>query len=95
MPASFISFQVSLESVRCIKDTEKWNDFQVLKNASKAIDENGEPVVTYHGTTAQFTKFEPERSGDIGEDFGKLIFFTDDSRVASGYSIKMSNKVLN
>lgn len=61
------------------------------KNASKVIDENGEPVVAYHGTTAQFTKFEPERSGDIGEDFGKLIFFTDESRVASGYSIKMSN----
>ena len=37
IPASFISFQVSLESVRCIKDTEKWNDFQVLKNVSKAI----------------------------------------------------------
>lgn len=59
--------------------------------SSKALDANGEPIVVYHGTTAKFTRFEPERSGEIGEDFGKLIFFTDDHRVASGYSIKMSN----
>ena len=37
MPTSFISFHVSFDSARCIKDTEKWNDFQLLKNASKAI----------------------------------------------------------
>ena len=66
------------------------------KSASKVLDENNEPLVAYHGTTANFTRFEAERSGEIGEDFGKLIFFTDDHRVASGYSIKMSNsKELN
>lgn len=58
------------------------------KNASKAVDDNGEPLVCYHGSDASFTKFDPKLSGSHGHDFGKLIFFTNDSHVASGYSIR-------
>ena len=32
------------------------------KNASKCIDENGEPMVMIHNTYNEFTKFEPNRS---------------------------------
>ena len=59
------------------------------KNASKVLDANGEPLVVYHGTSVKFDRFEPKRSGNVGHDFGELIFFTDDHRVASGYSINM------
>lgn len=60
------------------------------KTASKVLDTNGEPLVVYHGTSVKFDRFEPTRSGDVGHDFGELIFFTDDHRVASGYSIAMN-----
>lgn len=61
------------------------------KNSSKVIDENGEPLIVYHGTSSEFSKFEVDRSGDHGFNFGKLIFFTNDSKVASGYAVRLSN----
>ena len=33
------------------------------KNASKVVDENGEPLVVYHGTYSKFTKFDREELG--------------------------------
>lgn len=60
------------------------------KSASKVLDENNEPLVAYHGTNATFTKFEIDKTGSYGHDFGKLIFFTDNSAVASAYSIRFN-----
>lgn len=34
---------------------------------SKVVDENGEPLVVYHGTTADIKRFDPRKSG-IGDD---------------------------
>ncbi|MDR2774857.1 MAG: hypothetical protein LBC19_08970, partial [Tannerella sp.] len=31
------------------------------ENASKIVDENGEPMVMYHGTDAEFTEFAPDK----------------------------------
>ena len=54
---------------------------QNLRNvkASKVVDENGEPLVVYHGTNKNFDTFEPSSSG--------MIFFTDnkDSAMSFGY----------
>ena len=36
-------------------------------NSSKVVDENGEPLVVYHGTNAVFSKFQ---KGDTGFHFG-------------------------
>lgn len=70
---------------------KKWfGDWENDKaNASKVLDENNEPLVAYHGTDANFTKFESDRKGTNGEDFGELIFFTSSSLVASGYAIRL------
>lgn len=70
---------------------KKWfGDWENDKaNASKVLDENGEPLVAYHGTDVNFTKFESDRTGTNGENFGKLIFFTSSSLVASGYAIRL------
>ena len=40
------------------------------ENASKVVDENGEPLVVYHGTSAEFTTFKKGR--DSGMHFGTL-----------------------
>lgn len=53
-------------------------------NASKAIDENGEPKVFYHGSKkAGFTEFDTDGEGKTR---GTGAFFTDDFRMAAGYS---------
>lgn len=53
-------------------------------NASKAVDENGEPKVFYHGSTeAGFTEFDTDGKGKTK---GTGAFFTDDFRMAVGYS---------
>lgn len=50
-------------------------------NASKVVDENGEPLVVYHGSnTRNIDVFNPLKSND-----GISLFFTDDRNVASSY----------
>jgi hypothetical protein len=44
------------------------------ENASKVVDENGEPMVVYHGTGADFTKFVASES-DRGHYYWKLAHF--------------------
>lgn len=58
-----------------------WNDDS--KSVSKVVDENGEPLVVYHGSkSAGFNHFDPEtnRKGDFG------TFFTSNKDTAMTYS---------
>lgn len=56
------------------------------ENMSKVVDENGEPLVVYHGSNAEFTVFDPELGGS---NFGKyeedsgFVFTTSDQYDAS------------
>ena len=57
-----------------------WSDTE--KSVSKVVDENGEPLVVYHGTTAGgFTEFSQDASKKE-----RATFFTDDPRTARTYS---------
>jgi ribosomal protein S18 acetylase RimI-like enzyme len=67
------------------------------KNASKVVDENGEPLVVYHGTTRVFNEFiapsyfssaKPRTTG--GKSFLKkwIFFFTPNKKIAENYSTK-------
>jgi GNAT superfamily N-acetyltransferase len=40
------------------------------ESASKVVDENGEPLVVYHGTINDFDIFNTHPSGEIGSHFG-------------------------
>lgn len=52
------------------------------ENSSKVVDENGEPLVVYHGTNKfGFTVFDKEFSDDKTS-----IFFTDKVDIAKGYA---------
>ena len=52
------------------------------ENSSKVVDENGEPMVVYHGTNKfGFTVFDKEFSDDKTS-----IFFTDRVDIAKGYA---------
>ena len=56
------------------------------ENASKVVDENGEPRVVYHGTTrAGFLEFDTQGQGKTE---GTGAWFSDKNRVAETYSGK-------
>lgn len=65
------------------------------RGASKVVDENGEPEVVYHGTTATFNQFrEGNRSygsGDTNLYLGDGFYFTNDYDVANSYSDETDN----
>ena len=60
---------------------KKWFD------KSKVVDENGEPLVVYHGTSDQFTAFDADRYQSINKgDFGEGFYFTPKKGQAKLYS---------
>lgn len=52
------------------------------ENASKVVDENGEPLVVYHGTGARFSEFSYDELGSREGSF----FFAQNIEDAQGYS---------
>lgn len=54
------------------------------QNASKVVDENGEPLVVYHGSNKKFNVFKNSEDGS----FGKGIYFDADKNIANGYTDK-------
>ena len=57
-------------------------------NSSKVVDDNGEPLVVYHGTSQEFDEFLPEKLGsNTGADSAKQgFFFSDNKNVAQSYT---------
>lgn len=77
-----------------IKDSENIAKYQttlkeiadaVDTNASKVVDENGEPKVVYHGSGRSFTIFDKQRS-DENNELGAGFYFTDNPDVADLYT---------
>lgn len=56
---------------------------------SKVVDEQGRPLVVYHGTPADIYAFEPTRAGEYGARFADAVFFSSDPAVAGAYSIRL------
>jgi hypothetical protein len=59
------------------------------ENASKVVDENAEPLVVYHGTTADFYIF---RFGEFGFHFGNLA--QAEKRVARFRILRMKYRII-
>lgn len=63
---------------------------------SKVVDENGEPLVVYHGTSADFSAFDPSQTGnstDLGF-YGSGSYFTNRPSSASGYAKGEGGRVM-
>lgn len=54
------------------------------ENASKVVDENGEPRVVYHGSGAKFNTFSHKFAMKNGAVKGRGFYFTDDQGYAEG-----------
>lgn len=58
------------------------------ETASKVVDDNGEPLVVYHGTDRKFTKFNKSLIGSASGEENKLngFYFTSDYDTAKFYA---------
>jgi hypothetical protein len=66
-------------------------------NASKVVDKNGEPLVVYHGTNSDFTKFSLEKVGsnvDYGM-WGSGFYFSPLRSFSKNYGSKVLKLFLN
>lgn len=58
---------------------------------SKVVDEQGRPLVVFHGTNADFDTFDKTKIGSSTKNkgiFGNGFYFTDDIKLAEGYNRK-------
>lgn len=61
---------------------------------SKVVDAEGRPLVVYHGTNANFEKFEPTEPNFYAVTEG-TYFFTDSEKVASNFGKNIISAYLN
>ena len=58
----------------------------ISKDVSKVVDENGEPLVVYHGGTSDFDKFDSNKIGYTDSGFyGYGFYFSPSSEIAELY----------
>lgn len=67
------------------RDQTETPEFKRWFGKSKVVDENGKPLVVYHGTRNKFTTFDYSKIGDNGRAEGAGFYFTNNEQVASGY----------
>jgi len=61
-------------------------NFATWFGGSKVVDEDGQPLVVYHGTTGVFDTFDQSR-GNIESDFGAGIYFSNNAEdVGANYA---------
>lgn len=71
---------------------------EVKGNVSKVVDENGEPLVVYHGTESDFFEFKHGKAVGSGDKFGYLgeaFYATNDEDVAQTYGDRVIPIFLN
>jgi hypothetical protein len=69
-----------------ISSDEREANFKRWFGDSKVVDDQGNPLVVYHGTQYDFDAFDPEMQGDTvySEDIG--FFFSNDPVESSAYA---------
>ena len=74
---------------RIAKSAEALRNFWNWFGDSKVVDEQGRPLVVYHGTNAEFDTFDISFTGATTKNqgiFGKGFYFTNDLGIAKLYS---------
>ena len=62
------------------------------ETASKVLDENGEPLVVYHGSKNKFTTFSTKHQGSNTDKSGELgYFFTANKSIANEFATETGN----
>ena len=74
---------------RIAQSKEALQNFYNWFGDSKVVDEQGRPLVVYHGTNAEFDTFENQKVGDYGKGF----YFVDSKLKANEYAIKRGGNI--
>ena len=73
-----------LHNLQNIMEQALEEDFKSWFKGSKVVDDNGDPLIVYHGTSAEFDTFDnsvnQDKTRQMGADLG--YFFTDNETVA-------------
>lgn len=74
-----------------------WENPMEINNTSKIVDDNGEPLVVFHGTRSNFDKFDPESIGKNKDSgyFGSGFYFTQIREFAQQYGDQLLIAILN
>jgi hypothetical protein len=76
---------IPIKSVQYSRKQTETPEFKRWFGDSKVVDENGEPMVVYHGTDAEFSVFDYSKIGTNGRLEGAGFYFTNNKSVAQGY----------
>lgn len=70
------------------RDVTTTKEFRDWFGDSKVVDKNGKPLPVYHGSTAKFSEFDPEKRGSSTGAKSALggFFFTDNKAAAETYA---------
>lgn len=72
-----------------------FGDWKTGKNCSKVVDNDGKPLIVYHGTNAQFDEFKSEFMGQTGTALGQGFYFASDKEEAGGFGVNVNAFYLN
>ena len=73
-------------SVREMVDAINKKEPGAIPSISKVVDENGEPLVVYHGTINDVPKFDPSAKKRTRGGRDGAFFFSPDTDIASAYA---------
>ena len=73
------------EGNRIAKSEKALRAFYAWLGDSKVVDEQGRPLVVYHGTSAEFDVFDVNKIGKNNFKLGGGFYFTNQQREAKGY----------
>lgn len=65
------------------------------KNCSQVRDDNGLPLIVYHGTENEFNEFKSEYMGQTGTALGQGFYFTSNEDEAGGFGSIVKAYYLN
>lgn len=68
-----------------VKDKIESPEFKEWFGKSKVVDENGKPLVVYHGSGTEINEFSHEFTGQGNDQLGSGFYFTTEESEAIGY----------
>ena len=74
-------------SSRAAADTSS-PEFKQFFGSSQVVDEDGEPLVVYHGSTEYFDTFNYDKLGQQGTSEGRGLYFTSNRDVGVAYQTR-------
>lgn len=72
-----------------------FGDWRNGNNCSKVVDDNGLPLIVYHGTDSEFDEFKSEFMGKTGTALGQGFYFASSNEDASAFGTNVKAFYLN